>query len=72
MTKDALYALKPDFNAITDYARLHNIGGFHAFTPDTKEGIVESRNFYPVYGIDEEAATGTFNQEYYLEKLPLY
>lgn len=53
--KDALYALKPDFNA------LNNIGGFHAFTLDTKEGIAESRNFCPLYGIDEEAATGISN-----------
>jgi len=84
MTKDALYALKPDFDAITEYARLHNIGGFHAFTLDTKEGIAESRNFCPLYGIDEEAATGisngaftyllnnyvlnVFNQEYIFRK----
>jgi len=33
-----------------------------------KEGIAESRNFCPVYGIDEEAATGTFNQEYIFRK----
>ncbi len=25
-----LYALKPDFDTITEYARLHNKGGFHA------------------------------------------
>jgi len=54
LPKDARYALKPDFNA------LNNIGGFHVFTLDT----AESRNFCPLYGIDEEAATGTFNQEY--------
>lgn len=35
--------------------------GVHAFTRDTKEGIAESSNFCPLYGIDEEAATGTSN-----------
>jgi len=60
-TKDALYALNPDFNALTQYAKRHNIGGVHAFTLDTDSGIAESRNFCPLYGIDEEAATGTSN-----------
>ncbi|WGT41509.1 hypothetical protein QH639_12230 [Lysinibacillus sp. 1 U-2021] len=77
-----LYALKPVFDAITEYARLHNKGGFHAFIPDTKEGIAESRNFCSLYGIDVEAATGlsngaftcyflninVFNQEYIFRK----
>ncbi|WP_078554362.1 PhzF family phenazine biosynthesis protein [Bacillus alkalicellulosilyticus] len=60
-TKDALYALNPDFKALAEFSKSNNVGGVHAFTLDTKEGIAESRNFCPLYGIDEEAATGTSN-----------
>jgi PhzF family phenazine biosynthesis protein len=60
-TKDALYALNPDFKALAEYTKINLVGGVHAFTLDTKEGIAESRNFCPLYGIDEEAATGTSN-----------
>lgn len=60
-TKDALYALNPDFKALAEYTKINTVGGVHAFTLDTKEGIAESRNFCPLYGIDEEAATGTSN-----------
>lgn len=67
-TKDALHALNPDFKALADFSKINNIGGVHAFTLDTAEGIAESRNFCPLYGIDEEAATGTSNAAltYYL------
>ncbi len=49
---------------------INKVGGVHALTLDTKEGIAESRNFCPLYGIDEEAATGTSNGAltYYLFK----
>ncbi|MFJ8458330.1 PhzF family phenazine biosynthesis protein [Lysinibacillus xylanilyticus] len=60
-TKDDLYALNPDFKALAEYTKINKVGGVHAFTLDTKEGIAESRNFCPLYGIDEEAATGTSN-----------
>jgi PhzF family phenazine biosynthesis protein len=60
-TKDTLYALNPDFKALAEYTKINLVGGVHAFTLDTKEGIAESRNFCPLYGIDEEAATGTSN-----------
>ncbi|MGE7114332.1 PhzF family phenazine biosynthesis protein [Lysinibacillus sp. NPDC047702] len=40
---------------------MNKVGGYHAFTLDTEKGIVESRNFCPLYGINEEAATGTSN-----------
>ncbi|WP_260412489.1 PhzF family phenazine biosynthesis protein [Alkalihalobacillus sp. TS-13] len=60
-TKDALYALNPDFKELAEYTKINLVGGVHAFTLDTKEGISESRNFCPRYGIDEEAATGTSN-----------
>ncbi|MGE7693019.1 PhzF family phenazine biosynthesis protein [Lysinibacillus sp. NPDC094177] len=60
-TKDDLYALNPDFKALAEYTKINKVGGVHAFTLDTKAGIAESRNFCPLYGIDEEAATGTSN-----------
>ncbi|MFT4417194.1 PhzF family phenazine biosynthesis protein [Fredinandcohnia humi] len=60
-TKEALYALNPDFKALAEYSKTNNVGGVHAFTLDTNEGIAETRNFCPQYGIDEEAATGTSN-----------
>ena len=60
-TKEALYALDPDFNAIAAYTEKHSVAGIHAFTLDRtcNSTIAESRNFCPRYGIDEEAATGT-------------
>ncbi len=69
-TKDALYALNPDFKALAEYSKIHNVGGVHAFTLDTRVGIAESRNFCPLYGINEESATGTSNAAltYYLFK----
>lgn len=60
-TKDDLYALNPDFKALAEYTKINKVGGVHAFTLDTKVGIAESRNFCPLFGIDEEAATGTSN-----------
>ena len=58
-TKEALFALNPNFKAITAYTEKHSVAGIHAFTLDTTEAIAESRNFCPLYDIDEEAATGT-------------
>ena len=58
-TKAALYDLKPNFQAIAHYCEAHAVGGIHAFTLDCKLSVAESRNFCPLYGIDEESATGT-------------
>ncbi|AMO85811.1 putative isomerase yddE [Solibacillus isronensis B3W22] len=60
-TNEALNALKPDFKALAEFTKVNKVGGVHAFTLDTKEGVAMSRNFCPLYGIDEEAATGTSN-----------
>lgn len=60
-TNEALDALKPDFKALAEFTKVNKVGGVHAFTLDTKEGVAMSRNFCPLYGIDEEAATGTSN-----------
>lgn len=69
-TKEALYALQPDFEAIKTFTEAHDVAGIHAFTLDTVDGLAESRNFCPRYGIDEEAATGTSTGAltYYLYK----
>ena len=60
-TRKALYALNPDFKELAEYTKINKVMGVHAFTLDAKEGIAESRNFCPLYGIDEEAATGSSN-----------
>lgn len=60
-TNEALNALKPNFKALAEYTKVNKVGGVHAFTLDTNEGVAISRNFCPLYGIDEEAATGTSN-----------
>ncbi|OBW60248.1 epimerase [Solibacillus silvestris] len=60
-TNEVLNALKPDFKALAEFTKVNKVGGVHAFTLDTKEGVAMSRNFCPLYGIDEEAATGTSN-----------
>lgn len=69
-TKDSLYKLNPNFKELSEYSSINIVGGVHAFTLDTEEGIALCRNFCPLYGIDEEAATGTSNGAltYYLYK----
>ena len=69
-SKDALYDLNPDFEELAKYSEINNVGGVHAFTLDTEDGVALCRNFGPLLGIDEEAATGTSNGAltYYLFK----
>jgi PhzF family phenazine biosynthesis protein len=69
-SREALYALAPDFRSLAEYSRINEVGGVHAFTLDTEEGVALCRNFCPLFGIDEEAATGTSNGAltYYLFK----
>lgn len=59
-----LGAMTPDFDAITAVSRDLNCVGIHAFAliKSKAQGITAvCRNFAPLYGIDEEAATGTSN-----------
>lgn len=69
-SKDALFSLSPDFKELADYSGKNDVGGVHAFTLDTGDGTALCRNFCPLFGIDEEAATGTSNGAltYYLFK----
>ncbi|MCL1981522.1 MAG: PhzF family phenazine biosynthesis protein [Clostridiales bacterium] len=57
----ALAAIEPDFRELSALTERLQAGGVHAFTLDTPDtGITACcRNFAPLYGIDEEAATGT-------------
>ncbi len=65
-----LAAIAPDFRALSALSEKYNVVGIHAFAVNTQDGAVHCRNFAPLYGIDEEAATGTSNGAltYYLYK----
>lgn len=57
--RDELNALTPDFEALAEYSRRLGVVGVHAFAMEA--GVIHARNFAPLYGIDEESATGTSN-----------
>jgi len=69
-TEKALNSLSPDFERLSEYSKANDLCGVHAFTLDTEKGVAMCRNFCPLYGINEEAATGTSNGAltYYLYK----
>ena len=55
-----LMGIEPDFKRITDISIRHGAVGYHAFSLETRHGsAAHCRNFAPLYGIPEEAATGT-------------
>ncbi len=58
-----LSKIVPDFDALSALSTRYNVTGVHAFTLEgTEEGVTcFCRNFAPLYGIPEEAATGTSN-----------
>lgn len=59
---DRLLAIKPDFKKITALSKKYNVIGFHVFSLETKfDSTAHSRNFAPLYNINEESATGTSN-----------
>lgn len=62
-TREHLLEIKPDFKSITDMSKEHDVVGLHVFTLDTiqPEATAHARNFAPLYGINEESATGTSN-----------
>lgn len=75
---DELNSIEPDFPQLTRLSEELNVVGIHAFVlnPNSdkeKEPIAYCRNFAPLYGIPEEAATGTANGAltYYLRSLGL-
>lgn len=54
-----LHHLEVDFPALSEYSRHHNLVGVHAFCIGKHQ--IHVRNFAPLYGINEESATGTSN-----------
>lgn len=65
-SKKILDQMKPNMEMISELSRDLEVVGIHAFATNYDEKIatersVFCRNFAPLYGIDEEAATGTSN-----------
>ncbi|MEG0156154.1 MAG: PhzF family phenazine biosynthesis protein, partial [Anaerovoracaceae bacterium] len=62
-SREILAAINPDYSALAKFSAEHKVTGVHAFTLDreSREITAHCRNFAPLYGIDEEAATGTAN-----------
>lgn len=57
-----LNKIKPDFKAIEDVSRRYKVTGYHVFSRVLKDRVLaQCRNFAPLFGIPEEAATGTSN-----------
>jgi PhzF family phenazine biosynthesis protein len=54
-----LHGLRPDFKALTKLSETYNVTGVHAFTLEGDDATAHTRNFAPLFDIDEEAATGT-------------
>ena len=59
---EILGRMTPDFSAITRLSLEKECIGIHAFSPAKETDLTAiCRNFAPLYGIDEESATGTSN-----------
>jgi PhzF family phenazine biosynthesis protein len=60
-TREHLAAISPDLCAMRDFSREKALIGFHLFSLDTlsPSAAAHCRNFAPLCGIDEEAATGS-------------
>lgn len=60
-----LDSIAPDFSALAELSKRYGVIGVHAFTLQNsvnEEGVrAHTRNFAPLVGINEEAATGTSN-----------
>ena len=65
---EELQSLKPDMQALTKLSKELEVTGVHAFAIADDNYTAHVRNFAPLYGIDEESATGTANGalSYYL------
>jgi PhzF family phenazine biosynthesis protein len=58
-----LKQLNPNFSLIKEISKRYNVTGYHVFTLETilPDSTSHCRNFAPLYGINEESATGTAN-----------
>ena len=65
---EALQNLHPDMKALSELSEKLHVVGVHAFALSDDCYTAHVRNFAPLYGIDEESATGTSNAAltYYL------
>lgn len=65
---EALQSLLPDMKALSEFSQKLQVVGVHAFALGDDGFTAHVRNFAPLYGIDEESATGTSNAAltYYL------
>ena len=76
---EKLGEMVPDFQAMTELSRKKDVVGVHAFAiMENSDVTAVCRNFAPLYGINEESATGTSNCALacylfrYVEKRPQY
>ncbi|WDV47190.1 PhzF family phenazine biosynthesis protein [Clostridiaceae bacterium M8S5] len=54
--------IKPSIDQVAEISRKYDVGGYHIFTLDSsRKEDAYCRNFAPLYGINEESATGTSN-----------
>lgn len=60
-SRDALNQLQIDMTALSTLSKDLNVVGVHAFVSSNDSQLIYARNFAPLYGIDEESATGTSN-----------
>ena len=60
-TVDDLNAMQPDMEALSELSREMEVTGVHAFALSDDGYMAHVRNFGPLYGINEESATGTAN-----------
>lgn len=71
-SKSVLARLRADLPAITRFSEKHQVSALHVFSllNSRDDSLAATRNFAPVDGIDEEAATGTSNGAFlcYLKK----
>lgn len=58
---EELQSLKPDMQTLAKLSKELEVTGVHAFAIADDNYTAHVRNFAPLYGIDEESATGTAN-----------
>lgn len=59
VNEDTLNRINPNFPELSALSVRYGVVGVHAFTVGCENRTFHTRNFAPLYGIDEEAATGT-------------
>lgn len=57
--KEILDRINPDFEKISDISKKYSCVGYHLFCPADNKYSAYTRNFAPLYAINEESATGT-------------